>query len=408
MKFVYQARDGQNKVQKGVTEATSLGAATKFLIDQGWYISKIKPQGHAGLGFQAVSWGRVPHADLSLFIRHLATMIKSGISLVEALEIIFDQTTNQHFKKVIAAIIDQVKSGRTLSSALGRYPRIFDPLIINMLRAGEASGTLEANLWYLADELEDRLELRQKVRTAALYPSIVFLATIVLGVILAYFVLPKISHLFSNLNFELPLTTRILLATAAVLEKSGLYILIGVVVGVALFRFLVTRKFAKPTWHLVLLKLPVLGGVLMHYNLALISRTLGTLLKSGLTIDQAITVTSETVSNVVYQRRLTSALVQVERGKRLADVLAGFKDSRRKPLFPLMAVKMIGVGERSGQLAESLLYLADYFEREVDTTTKNLTTIVEPVLLLVIGLVVAFVALSVISPIYQITGQFNQ
>ena len=408
MKFTYEARDAANRVRKGVTEAPSLREATKLLIDQGWYVSKIKPRRRLSRGVLSFGGGFVPPIDVALFVRHLGTMLKSGISLAEALEAIVEQTTRQRFRRIVSALLARVKSGRTLSSALEAHPRVFDPLIVNMVKVGEASGTLEANLQYLAGELEDRIELRQKVRAASLYPFIVLLTTAGLGLMLAYFVLPKLARLFRTLNVELPLATRILMAVATAIERYGTVMLIGGIAGVILFRFIVTRKFAQPAWHWFLLRLPLVGPVISHYNLAIISRTMGTLLQSGVTIDAAIATTAETISNVRYQERFRRALEQVSRGARLADALGGVKDSKRNPLFPLLAIKMIGVGERSGQLAESFQYLATYFEREVDTTTKNVTTIIEPALLLIIGLLVAFISLSVISPIYQITGQFGQ
>ena len=156
-----------------------------------------------------------------------------------------------------------------------------------------------------------------------------------------------------------------------------------------------------------MIKLPIIGGIIINYNLVLFNRTLGILLKSGLTIDQAIIITSQTTANLVYQKRIKMILPQIQRGKSLADILSGFKQSQRKPLFPLLVIKMIDVGERSGRLDESLAYLADYFGKEVDNTTKNLTTVLEPLLLIFVGLIVGFVAISVISPIYQVTGQFR-
>lgn len=407
MKFSYVAFDAKNKVQKGITEAASLKEATKLLIDQGWYVTKIKPRGRAKVGFREFSLGRVPLVNLALFIKHLGIMIKSGISLNEALETIAGQTSSKKFIKIINQVLERVKAGRTLSSALAEHSKIFDPLMINIIRIGEESGTLEGNLEYLAGELEDRLDLRQKIKTATLYPIIILIATFGLGIVLAYFVLPKITRLFETLSFELPLTTKILLWTAKIMDLYGAYIFLGIIAFGIFFRFLITRKFMKPFWHRLLTKSPIIGSIIINYNLALVSRTIGVLLKSGLTIDQAISVASETTNNAVYKKRLKEILTQVQKGKRFSDALSSFKDSKRQPLFPLLAIKMIGVGERSGQLSESFTYLANYFAKEVDNTTKNLTTIIEPILLVSIGLIVAFVALSVISPIYQITGKFQ-
>lgn len=408
MKFNYVAFNASNKIQKGIIEAAHLKEATKLLIDQGWYIKKIKPRGGIHSGFREFSIGGVSLVDKVLFAKHLGTMLKSGISLNEALVVIAEQTISKRFKKIIEQVLEKVKTGQSLSNALAKYPKAFDPLFINIIKVGEDSGTLEENLEYLAGELEDRLELRRKIKAAAFYPAIVLLATFGLGIVLAYFVLPKITQLFKTLSFELPITTKILLWIAEVMDQYGLYIVLGIIFILFFLRILLTRKFMRPLSHWLLLKLPIIGGIVVHYNLTLMNRTLGLLLKSGLTIDQSLIATAETTRNVIYQRRLKKAMTQIQKGKRFSDVLASFKDSKRRPLFPLLVIKMINVGERSGQLTESLAYLANYFEKEVDNTTKNLTIILEPILLIFVGLIVGFVAISVISPIYQVTGQFRQ
>ncbi len=407
MKFNYIAFNARNKLQRGVIDASSLKEATKLLIDQGWYVKKIKLRGRTKIGFE-IGMGGVSLIDKVLFVKHLGTMLKSGINLNEALEVIADQTISKRFKNIVSGILEKIKTGQNLSNALAKYPRVFDLLFINIIRIGEESGTLDENLEHLADELEDRLELRRKIKAAAFYPSIILSATFGLGLILAYFVLPKIKRLFETLSFDLPLATRILLWIARVMDQYGVYIILGIFFGLIFLRFLLTRKFLKPFSHWLLLKLPAIGSPVINYNMTMITRTLGITLKSGLTIDQAIIITSETTKNVIYQRRLKNILPQVQRGKMFSDAMASFKESRKNPLFPLLAIKMIGVGERSGRLDESLTYLSQYFEKEVDSATKNLTTILEPILLIFVGLVVGFIAISIISPIYQVTGRFGR
>ncbi|MFA5022373.1 MAG: type II secretion system F family protein [Patescibacteria group bacterium] len=408
MKFVYQVFDSSNKTQKGVIDAQNLKEANKLLISQGWYIKKIAPKGIFKSVFSEFSLGGVSLIDKVLMVKHLGTMIKSGINLNEALEVIADQTTSKKFKRIVNDILDKIKAGQSLANALARYPRVFDPLIVNIIKVGEESGTLEANLEYLASELEDRLELRRNIKAAAFYPVIVLSATLGLGLVLAYFVLPKITQLFKTLDFDLPLQTKILLWVADVMDHYGLYIIAGVIFGIIGFRILTKQNFFKPTWHWLIIKFPIVGTIIINYNLVLINRTLGILLKSGLTIDQAIVITSDTTANFVYQKKLKESLPQIQKGKRLSDIFSEFKQSRRSPIFPLLVIKMIGVGERSGRLDESMTYLADYYEKEVDHTTKNLTTVLEPILLIFVGLMVGFIAVSVITPIYQITGKFNQ
>jgi len=407
MKFDYIIFDRNNQVKKGTTQAASLREATQLLISQGWFIKKIRPHGQGRFSLGGFNIGRVSLIDKVLFTKHLATMLKSGITLNEALEVVAGQTTSRKFKEIILNILARVKTGQNLSNSLEKFPKVFDPLFVNIIRIGEESGTLESNLEYLAHEVSDQLDLRRKIKEASFYPAIILGATGVLILVLAYFVLPKITRLFKTLKFELPLSTKILLWVAELMDKHGGLVVSIIVLGVIAFRIIVTRKFVKPFWHRLVLKLPVISSIVINYNLTLMNRTLGITLKSGLTIDRSILVASQTTNNMVYQKYLSQSLLQVQRGKKFSDALASFKGSKSNPLFPLLMIKMIDVGERSGRLDESLAYLAEYFSKEVDNTTKNLTTILEPLLLVFIGLVVGFVAVSVISPIYQITGQLG-
>lgn len=408
MRFKYIAFDQGNNIKKGITEASTLKEATGLLINNGWFVKKISPIGVAHKNFDLPIFSGVSLIDKVLMVKHLATMTKSGISLVEALQIISEQASARKFKKVISEILAKVKAGQSLGAALATYPNIFDPLFINIIKIGEDSGTLEENLEYLSSELEDRLELRRNIKAASFYPVIILSATFGLGVILAYFVLPKIKKLFLSLNFDLPLPTRILIWVADIMDRYGLIIIIAIFISAVLFRVLISQKFVKPLWHWLVIKTPIIGQIIINYNLVLMSRTLAIVLKSGLTIDQGIKISIETTNNYVYKKLLNKVLPQINRGKSLNESLQSISQSSRHPYFPLLLTKMIGVGERSGRLDESLSYLSEYFGKEVDNASKNMSTVLEPALLLFVGAIVGFVAISVISPIYQITAKFNR
>lgn len=408
MKFKYVAFDASNKSEKGVIEAANLKEATQLLLDQGWFIKKIVPKGRSRGGGREISFGRITLLDKALFVKHLSVMLKSGISINESLEVISEQSSSPKFRKIIKNVLEQVQAGQGLGKALDKYPKVFDPLFINIIKVGEDSGTLEENLEYLATELEDRLELIRNIKAASFYPVIILTATAGLALVLSYFVLPQITRLFTSLDFELPISTRILLFVAHVMDNYGLWVIGGFVGALVGFKVLISQNFAKPAWHWVLLKAPVIGGMIINYNLVMMNRTLNILLTSGLTIDQAIKITIDTTGNRVYKKKIEQILPQIQKGKTLSSILSGFKQSKRHPLFPLLVIKMISVGERSGRLDESFGYLSSYFAKEVDHATKNLTTVIEPILLISVGLAVGFIAISVISPIYQITGQFRQ
>ncbi|MBN1779249.1 MAG: type II secretion system F family protein [Candidatus Buchananbacteria bacterium] len=407
MRFTYTAIDQENKISKGALEADNLREATKLLVGKGWYIKKIQAQGKHKLGSMEITLGRVPLMDKMLLVRHLGTMLASSITLSEALSIIAAQSNSPKLKKILTDVISQIRAGQSLSNALAKYPKEFDPFFINILKVGEESGSLEENLNYLAGELEDQNDLKRKIKAASFYPAIILSATLGLGLILAYFVLPKIKDLFLTLSFKLPLSTRILLWTADLFDKHGLAMLVGIIVFVVIFRIAISLKKIKPIWHRFLLHLPIVGQTFISYNLIVIARAMNILLKSGLTIDQAIIVSTNVLRNQVYKKYLQLILPEVQKGKSLSDVIAGFKQPKRHPYFPLLATKMISVGEKTGKLDESFGYLASFYEKEVDASTENFTTIIEPALLIFVGLIVGFVAISVISPIYQVTGQFS-
>lgn len=405
MKYNYVVFDAKKKIQKGVIDAPTLRDATKLLINQGWYIKKISPFGPLSLNLSFGSGASL--VDKVLFTKHLSTMIKSGISLTESLEVIAEQTGSKKFREIIEKMSEKIKAGQSLSTSMTAFPKVFDPMIVNIVNIGESSGTLEENLQYLAESLEDRMDLKRNIKSATLYPGIVLSATFVLCIVLAYFVLPTIGKLFKSFSFKLPLPTRILMGASDIMEKHGVIIIVGIVIFIFAFITLIKQKFFKPYWHRFLLSFPVVGKVIKNYNLVLVSRTLGMLLKSGLPIDQGMKIISQTTSNVIYSRSLVKAQAQIEKGKKLSDVLANLPQSKRNPLFPLLVVKMISVGERTGKLDESLLYLAEFYQKEVDNDAKNLAVALEPVLLIFIALVVGFIAVSVIMPIYQITGQMK-
>ena len=330
-------------------------------------------------------------------------MLKSGIPISSIIETLAEQAKSGAFKKVLNQVKADVSRGRSLEKSLSQYPKVFDGFYLSLIKIGEESGTLEESLVYLVEQMEKDKELRQKVQGAMLYPSIVLAATGVIGLVLAFFILPQIIGLFESLNVELPFTTKVLIFVAKILRDWGLIIIPGAVAAFVAFTAFLQAKPIKPIWHRIVLRLPVFGRLLQNISLSTLCRNLGIMLRSGLTITSALETSAQVERNLTYRRDLIKVSEEVRRGKSISDVLTEEKFEE----FPLFAVKMIGVGEKSGNLEDNLGYLGDYFEDEVDTLTKNLATSLEPILLLLIGGVVAFVALSIISPIYQVTGSIR-
>jgi type IV pilus assembly protein PilC len=340
-----------------------------------------------------------------MLAKQLATMIRSGITLDEALDILVSQAVPGRLRLVLRDVRTRVVAGERLSEALTARPGVFSSLFISMVRVGEASGTLEVNLRYIGAQLENEYELRRKVRAASAYPALVFLLTIVMGMGLSYFILPKLIPLFTSFRVTLPLSTVVVLAIARWVARWGMIAFPVVVIGFFLLRLLLRSPLVRPAWHRVIAALPLFGSLSVCMNLARMGKTAGVLLEAGLPIVDALQITGETMQNENYRRLLLSVRTSVEGGVSLEDAFRVAGTSPR--IIPPLVSRMLTVGERSGTLTQSFLSLADFFEREVDTATKNLSTILEPVLILLIGTVVGVLALSIITPIYSVTGSLR-
>lgn len=347
---------------------------------------------------------KVSFLDKLLFTKHLSVMLKSGIPIGEAITTIEEQSSNPLFKIMLRGIVNEIENGQNLATALAKFPKVFDPLYINLIKIGEESGSLEVNLEYLSEQLKKDYDFRKKVQGAMLYPLIVLMATTLVGGFTAIYVLPKLVDLFTSLEVKLPLSTQILLFVALAMKNYGILIILSFIGIVAGINFLVQTPRIKPIFQRFLLNLPVFGLYLQNIQLTSMCRNLGLMLKSGLPISLALETEKDATSNLIYKDYVAKMREAMEKGKSLESELG----SASYKFIPKIMSKMIGVGERTGKLEESLTYLGDFFEDEVDSTTKNLATILEPILLLGIGLVVGFVAISIISPIYELTGSIKK
>jgi type II secretory pathway component PulF len=338
------------------------------------------------------------HLDKLLFAKHLAMMIKAGLPLREGVATIQEQTRSRKFKRTLDNVIKRLDNGESLAQSLTQHGKLFDQLFINMIKVGEESGTLEKNLEYLAEQLEKSYNLKRKVIAAMIYPAVILFSTFILGAALAIFILPKLIPLFKSLRVNLPLSTRILLFVTELIQNYGLFVLLGIAVFLIL-AFLISRiKIIRLINYKILLRIPIAGTMSKNLNLSLFSRTLGTLIKSGVSIVEALDISANTLTNLVYNKEAKQVSLKVQNGKQISTYL-----KTKSRLFPATFSRMVKVGEKTGNLEESLLYLADFYEKEVDNTTQKLSTILEPVLLIIIGLIVGFIAISIITPIYQIT-----
>lgn len=342
--------------------------------------------------------------DKLLFTKHLSIMIKSGITTSEAIEAITAQTKSAKFHTVLTEISKDIKNGQSLAKTLTKHPKIFDQVYISLVEVGEESGTLEESLGYLAKQQAREYSLRKKIQGALLYPAIVLISITFVGAGMSLFVLPKLVDLFSSLDVKLPITTKILLYFANLMKNHGVFIILGFIIGSILLRIFIKLSFVKPKWDRIILSFPVIGELLQNQQLASVCRNLGIMLKSGLPITKALEVERVACDNYVFQNYVKRLQASVDKGKGIGKEL----DEGNYSKFSPIAIKMIAVGEKTGNLDEVLIYLGDFFEEEVDNIAKNLSVVLEPIILLVIGLIVGFVALAIISPIYDLTGAIKK
>lgn len=333
------------------------------------------------------------------FSRHLAMVIKAGLSVYQGLTIIKSQQTSKSLSRIIDQVTADVNNGKFLADSLERYKDTFGEFFINVVRVGEASGTLAQNLIYISEELRKAKALRAKVKSALVYPIVILVATVGIVSFLAFFVFPKLTPVFQGLNVKLPATTIALLAIISFIRSYGIFLIFGAIIFFAIFKF--AMKNIRPFRYVadtLILYIPVISGLTVNVNAVNFTRVLSVLLRSGLRIVEAINITGNTFTNLVYKNAMVEAAEKIKKGEQLAVALAA-----QKKLFPPLVGEMVRVGENTGNLEENLVYLSDFYDEEVDTSLQGLTSVLEPLLLLIMGLLVGFVALSIITPIYSIS-----
>lgn len=347
-----------------------------------------------------------PHLSLkeqSVFIKRFSLLVKAGVPLYEAMRMLEEQTTSGANKKMFSQIKHDIASGQFLYKSLSRFPKVFGQFTINIVRVGEASGTLYINLKYLSDEIEKKRILRQKVVGALVYPLVIVVAALGISSLMIVFLFPKLLPIFQSLNVPLPFTTRALLYLSFVLTHYWLYIILSIVLVVVVL--VVLTRTVKPfrfAMHHLSLRLPILGPMLKHYYLANICRISGTLFRSDFRVIETVSVTAETTTNLVYRDRLEKLGESLTKGGKISSYF-----QKHPRLFPSMLSNMVAVGETTGSLSDTLIYLGDIYEGELDEQTKRLSSIIEPVLMVGVGLMVGFIAVSIITPIYEVTQHLN-
>jgi type II secretory pathway component PulF len=337
------------------------------------------------------------------FAKHLSIFLRSGIPLSEALETMVEEDGNSAVGRSAQLIRAEIENGQSLKVALAKQPHSFDLLFISMIEIGETSGTLDKSLDFLTIKIEREEALRKKIQGMLYYPVIVVVAACAIGAFISFFILPKLGTMFHSFDVKLPLATRILLFLADGAKNYGFFALLFIIGIIVFIRILLSRWYSfRFFWHKLKFQLPVIGKVISSVAFSAFFRNLGTMLSSGLSLEYALRTESEISENLVIRKTAKDLHGAISQGRKMGEELKKTKQ------FPMLCAKMISAGEMSGKLEESLLYLADYFEDETETRAKNATAFFEPLLLLFIGLLVGFVALAVMLPIYSLTGSIHR
>jgi type IV pilus assembly protein PilC len=337
-----------------------------------------------------------------LFAKRLGFLMKAGVPILESLQLLKSQMNSKAGRLIFSSVIADVSNGQYLSAALAKFKNTFGDFAVNIIRVGEQSGILSDNLNYLAEELKKKQQMRRKITGAMFYPVFIVCATLLLTAGLTIFVFPKVLPIFTSVNLNLPISTKILIFVSHFLINYGFYLLLFLIAVAVAFTFAMRTPKFKMVIERIILKIPLAGSISQNYYLSNFCRTLGLLLKGDSRLDVAINITATTTENLVYRQEFERVGDFVDKGGKISVYLLS-----RPGLFPDMLSHMVAIGETAGNLSETFLYLADMYEAEVDDLTKNLSGLIEPVLMVFMGLLVGFIAISIITPIYSVTQKLT-
>lgn len=398
--FSYKAVDKKNKIISGTIKAASKRQARKRLGKDGSTVLFVVPQKASGFSFRSLPFfSRFSAAERINFFRNLAAMVAAGITVADSLRVLKEQMPNKQAKKTVSDMVSDIENGQRLSGAMKKAPRKYFPeFLLEAVNVGEVSGKLTDTLDRISDDLQYEYDLKRKVTASMAYPAIVVCVMIVVAAIMMVYVLPQIATLFTELQVDLPLPTRILLWTSNFIQDYYYFIIAFVVLFIAAFIFLLKKKKSRYYIHLAYLKLPVFGKLIKETNLALFFRSLEALFNAGISLLRSIEVSEKTLKNEVYKKTLESMNPILIHGTNLSEVMKPFPF-----LFPLQLQRMIEVGEKTGKLEESFKRLCGYYDKSVKHRTETLTATIEPLILIIAGIGVGMLALSIFMPIYGAT-----
>lgn len=404
MQFDYQVIDRKNKRAKGTIEAGSKKEAISILKDKGTFIVKLTQKKNLLSSIERLNQkkrGKLNFTALVDFTRQMGIMINAGLSLVDSLSIITEQTTDNNQRMVVLRIAESIKSGSALSTSLSEMPESFPNYYVSLIKAGESSGKLDDVFLRLAENLEKSREFKGKVTGALIYPLLIIVAIVVVAFIMMAFVLPQLLELYENFDVELPSSTKFIIALSNFMAKFWPLIIAAVFGLSLLIRTILKKPASRKVLDRYLIRLPVFGKIIQQSILVETTRTLSILIKSGVPLLEGLTIVKRTTSNILYKEAFEEVYDDVEKGRSLGEALTS------TGIFPTIFVQMTSVGEKTGKLDDTLLRLSKYFQMESELAIKTATTLIEPAILIILGLGVGFLITSILTPIYNLTSSMG-
>jgi len=395
--YSYKATNKSRQIVEGTVKAPTEIIAAEVLADNGLSMLVIKEIGGINRLEQFVNvLNRVSAKDLVVFSRQLSVMISANMPIVQALRGLLKQIHNPKLKKIVTEIADEVDGGAKLSQALGHYPKEFDGFFVNIIRSGETSGKLDEVLNYLADQKEKDYDLMSKIKGAMTYPIFVLSGMVVVGTMMMIFVVPQLTGIFEGAKTQLPFSTRLLIATSHIFQNYWWAIFGGLILVIVGFRVILRTRVGRGEWDRVKLRIPVFGKLFQRIYIVRFSRSLHTLLVGGVNLTPALRITADVVGNTLYKDIILQTVKEVENGNPITSVMS------KNSAFPPMISQMLSVGERTGRLDEVLERMSSFYARETQNLVDNLVTLIEPMIMIMMGVAVGLMVAAVILPMYDL------
>lgn len=400
MKFLFQAKSPSGEVINGRMEALNSENAVAMLQEKGFIPLKVEKQKEVATIIKDVQrlWEGVNLRELSVFFRQLATLIEAKVSIVSSLKAVGDQTENVFFKIIISEMLSDIEDGMPLSEAMSKHPDVFESLAVSMVKAGELSGNMQRSILFLADNTEKNYELNSKVKGALFYPIFVLSAALIIGFVVFTVVLPKLTAIFDDMNVDIPWYTAILMKTGDFMSTYWWFVGLSIVAIIGGILYYVRTADGKKEWDIIKMKIPVIGNLFQYVYVSRFAENFSVLLDGGIPIVRALVIVSEVVNTTTYEGVILRAADEVKAGGTMSSVFA------RSEYFPPIVSQMIKIGEDSGKISEVLRHVSVFYNQETDRVTRNLSTMLEPILITCLGLGVGVLVFAILMPIYNIAG----